>query len=165
MHREDAIIMNIHEKLELFSKSHKNEMLIKIYLLECCKKYEKYRSKGTLTKGLVIAKRFLRGYVKWKELHDIEWFLEGEAFGLEFYGMGETSYRPKLDKYQRLDLIKVRLSCCLSHRESIVYLTNLAYFIDSVFSYVGNSSNGIPPVKYAQFMCPNIFRKRFGKNA
>ncbi len=157
--------MNVHEKLVSLSKNRRNEILIKLYLLECCKKYEKFRSKGTLTRGLAIAKRFLRGYAKWNELHDVEWFLEGEAFGLEFYGMGETSYWPKLDKYQRLDLIKVRLSCSLSNRESVGYLTNLAYFIDYVFSYVGNSENRIPPEEYAQFMCPNIFRKYFGKHA
>jgi hypothetical protein len=163
MHREDAIIMNVYEELESLSKDCKNEILIKSYLLGCCKKYERFRSKGTLTKGVVIAKRFLKGYAKWKELHDIEWFLEGEAFGLEFYGMGETSYWPKLSKYDRADLINVRLSCCLTHRESVAYLTNLAYFIDSVIGYVGYSANGVPPKKYAKFMCPVLFKKHFRK--
>lgn len=114
-----------------------------------------------MAKSIVTGRRFLKGYAKWEELHDVEWCLEGEAFALEYYGRGETSYWPKLSKYDRIDLIKVRLSGSFTHRESVVYLKDLAYFLVSVIGYVGYSPNGIPPGKYAKFMCPVIFTKHF----
>jgi len=155
--------MSIYKKLERISDEQGKELLVKLYLLDCCEKCVSFRSSGKLKKNLVVARRFLKGYATNKEIHQAEWELEGEAFGAEYYSDSESEFLFRCDNAIKLDLVRVRLRFRLSNRESRSFLTKMAYFIDSVFSYVEYTPNGIPGREYEQFMCSNLFVRNFGR--
>jgi hypothetical protein len=156
--------MTIYEKLKLISEDEKKEKLVKYYLLACTEKYVGYRSKGTVSKAIHTAKKCMKGFERWEKLHDLEWLIEAEAFEVDHYIVGVTSYWPRLSAQTKSDLLKIRLRYNLCHRESLLYLRDLAYFIDSVFVYVAFSKNGIPNKQYEQYMCPKLFKHYFKKN-
>jgi hypothetical protein len=77
--------MKIINKLQEVSKVGNNHLLVKLYLLDCCKKLIRFRSSGCLSKNLKVGRGFLRGYKTKKQIHKAEWELEGEAFAVEYY--------------------------------------------------------------------------------
>ena len=107
----------------------------------------------------------MNGSEKWKKLYDLEWYLEAQAFEIDHYRERISSHWPRLSSHTRKDLIGIRLRYHLNYREASLFLMNLAYFVDSVFIYVGFPENGIPPEEFEEFMCPKLFYKYFGKNA
>ncbi|MDF1780155.1 MAG: hypothetical protein P1U67_02550 [Alcanivoracaceae bacterium] len=154
--------MNLFEELERISGQGGKELLIKRYLLDCIEKYVLFRSSGILEKNLRVARLFLKGYATEQQIHHAEWELEGEAFGAEYYSDIESSFSFRCNNEIRSDLVKVRLKLRLSNKESRSYLTDMAYFIDGVFSYVECTANGIPGRQYERFMCQALFTKYFG---
>ena len=155
--------MNIGEKLIKLNENNDKHYLIKLYLLMCCKKHAKYRSSGNLTKGLNVAKKYIKGHATWKQIHDYEWLLEGEAFGIGFYESGEFGIKFSIDQYMLNDLKKIRICERLSHKKAIQYLEDLAYFIDAVFCYCSNESNGLPNIDYSQFYNKELYNRYFNK--
>ncbi|MFC3151476.1 hypothetical protein ACFOEK_10600 [Litoribrevibacter euphylliae] len=154
--------MNVYQHLVNLSASRNNIISIKLYLLDCCAKYQGFRSSSKLSDGLIVAKKYLRNAAKRMDVHDVEWILEAEAFAAEFYSHKDFSIRYKNHENIRKDLARVRLTKRLGNVEARTYLTRMAYFIDSVFSYVEYTSNGIPNQEYEEFFCPVLFNKYFG---
>ena len=155
--------MNIGEKLIKLNENHDKHYLIKLYLLACCEKYAKYRTSGNLSKGLKVAKKYIKGHATWKQIHDCEWLLEGEAFGIEYYESGELHIGVPIDQYMLNDLKKVRVCERLSYKEAIQYLEDLAYFIDAVFCYCSHELNRVPSIKYNKFYNKKLFNRYFNK--
>lgn len=162
MHRNDACTMDIYTKLEKLNLDPSRQKYIKLYLLDCCEGFLKFRSSGKLEKNLDIARKFIEGSATNEEIHRAVWSMEAEAFGAECYSSKERYSVHKVDESIRKDLVKIRLSLRLANLESRKYLVDLAYFIDSVFSYVEHSSNiGLLKNK-SKFMCSKLFNKYFG---
>lgn len=153
--------MDIYEKITQLNQDITKIPRIKKYLLACCAKYAKYRSSGELIAGIEVASQFIVGRATWQQLHDYEWRLEGEAFGIEYYAAGINYFKFHPDKAMLNDLRKIRIQQRLGQKEALAYLEMLAYFIVYVFSYCYRASNDLPPKQYRQFLCPNLFKKYF----
>ena len=154
--------MKLYDELEKLHESGRFSKKIKSYLLECCNEYVKYRSSGVLKLGLVEAKKYINGQTSWKQFHKYEWILEGESFGVEFYRMGEITYRPNVDTKMLNDLRKIRLTRRLTQKAALEFLEDITYFIVYVFEYVGRKDTPLPPKKYDGFMCRDTFDRYFG---
>ncbi|MGF1767069.1 hypothetical protein L4D06_06750 [Enterovibrio makurazakiensis] len=154
--------MNIKLELEKVSKNPAKQKIVKHYLLDCCAKLVRFRSSGRLPKNLQIAKKFLSGFANQKEIHQAEWELEGEAFGVEYFSQEGIQFYFRARKDISADLVKVRISKGLSNNASRKYLEDMAYFIDHVFGHIECSSNWLFREECEQFMCPRIYSKYFG---
>lgn len=154
--------MNITSKLKKISENPNKEKLVKRYLLDCCEKLVRFRSSGCVSKNLSVARKFLDGYATQKQVHQAEWEIEAEAFGLQYYSQKDAHFYFKADRYIRLDLVKVRISKGLTNPESRKYLEEMAYFIDRVFCHVEYTSNWLFRDSCEQFMCPKLYSRYFG---
>ena len=153
--------MTIYNKVKNLSLDKSNETKLKYYLLDCCLKYKGYRSSGYLEKGVAAAKKYIKGYSTWKDLHKIEWYLEGEAFGIDFYKEDGIYGRYPIDKCMLSDLCKVRINKQLNQKEAVSYLQDLAYFITMVISFCIWGVKDLPDQKFERFLCPVLFKKHF----
>ncbi|WP_325892429.1 hypothetical protein [Grimontia sp. NTOU-MAR1] len=161
-HPVDSKTMNIKLELEKVSKNPAKQKIVKHYLLDCCAKLVRFRSSGRLPKNLQIAKKFLSGFANQKEIHQAEWELEGEAFGVEYFSQEGKQFYFRARKDISADLVKVRISKGLSNNASRKYLEDMAYFIDRVFSHIECSSNWLFREECEKFMCPKLYKKYFG---
>ncbi|MGO4893545.1 hypothetical protein [Flavobacterium sp. W21_SRS_FM6] len=153
--------MDILNRLEQLNADPFKQKQIKKYLLACCKKLVKYRSSGNLEKGIALAKKYNAGYISWKKFHDIEYILEGEAFRIEFYSNDPYFGQFRVDKNDLADLKKIRVSKALHSKKANKYLIDLAYFVDSVFSYCSHPGNSLPDIEHSKFLCPVLFKRYF----
>ena len=155
--------MEVYKKLELLNQNNAKKLQIAMYLLACSRKYIKYNSSGYLEQGIKVVKRFLKGHATWKQLHEYEYSLEAESFGVEYYRLGYIFYKIHPDKELKHDLMRVRLGEGLTHEEAKQYLELLLQFIVYVFEYSYRPIKSIKYFKrYEQFLCPVIFKKYFG---
>ncbi|KAF7783530.1 hypothetical protein PRUB_a3320 [Pseudoalteromonas rubra] len=97
-------------------------------------------------------------------MHQSGWEIEGNAFGTEYYFERGLRAYFKANKHVKSDLIKVRFSTGLNHKESSKHLIDLAYFIDAVFCHVQYSSCWFFKENSEKFMCPRLFERYFGKD-
>lgn len=156
--------MTIYEKLKVLSDNPSKEYKVKLYLLACCEKFVLYRSRGNLEIGIKLAKLYSRGYKKRNAINDILWVLEAEAFEVDHYIIGIAEW-PRLCIETRKDLVKIRCRYQMKNKESLIYLRDIAYFVDLALRCVIFTDNDIPDEKYNNFMCPILFNRRFGNNA
>jgi hypothetical protein len=162
MHPVDAKIMNINKALQNVAENSDKEKLIKLYLLDCCEKLVRFRSRGCLAKNLLIARRFVNGFANYKTINRASWQMEGDAFGTEFFSEAGVQVYFRVNKSISADLLKVRISKGLTNKESRRYLIEMAYFISRVFSHVEYPPNWLFGDKCEQFMCPRLYSKYFG---
>lgn len=153
--------MNKIKKLKKISENPSKEVLVKKYLLRCCVKLIRFRSDGTLAHNLQIAQRFLKGFATDKQMNRAEWNMEGQAFGAEHYSRKGIRFYFRADKEVRRALIKVRISKGLNNNDSRKYLTDMAYFIDSVFCHIAHANNWFFEDKDERFLCPRLFQRYF----
>lgn len=157
--------MNINKELQKISENPSKEKLVKRYLLDCCEKLIRFRSSGCLSKNLLTARKYLKGYANQKQIHQAEWELECEAFGVEYYSEKGVRVYFRVNEHISSDLVKVRISKGLTNKESRKHLEEMAYFIDRVFCHIEYTSNWLFSDECAQFMCPRLFSKYFSVGA
>ena len=133
--------MNIIQELEILRKKPKNEKLINLYFLDCCKKLIKFRSSGYLSKNLLIAQQFLNGNANQEQIHKAEWEMEAEAFEAEYYSDKNMLEFYRVDENIRNDLVFLKASMTIENKESEIYIIDMAYFINCVFSHIEYTSN------------------------
>jgi len=153
--------MDVLNKLEQLNAEPRKQKQIKSYLLACCQKLTKYRSSGNLEKGIALAKKYNAGYISWKKFHDIEYVLEGEAFCIDFYTNDPYLGQFRVEQNDIADLKRIRASKALSAKKANRYLIDIAYFIDSVFSYCSHVNNRLPKAEHSKFLCPLLFKRYF----
>jgi len=155
--------MEVYKKLELLNQNKSQKLQIAMYLLACSRRYIKYNSSGDLEQGIKVVKKFLKSHATWKQLHEYEYHLEGELFGVEHHRIGYMFHKVNPYKDLKNDLMRVRLGEGLTHEEAMQYLELLLQFIVYVFEYSHRQIKNIKYFKrYEQFLCPVIFKKYFG---
>jgi hypothetical protein len=164
MHQNHAINMNVIQKLSIINNNPNKKLLVKRYLLACCEKFVPYRSRGNLDNGIKLAKKYLQGHKKEREIRQVLWVIEAEAFEIDHYIVGVNRYWPKLRKETQLDLLKTRLRYHLTNQEALYFLRDVSYFVDYTLACVLFSDNDIPKEEDNRFMCPILFNRYFETN-
>jgi hypothetical protein len=154
--------MNISEELEKLSKGNVAFSEIQKYLIDCVSLQLKYRSKGKVEKAIEVSKQCLDGKEDWSKLHRLQWYIEAEAFEVDHFIENISN---ELPDETIADLEKVEIDLSVSRDKALLYVRDLAYFIDSVFSSVAFPENGIPHRQYNQFFNLGLFIKYFHKDA
>lgn len=124
------------------------------YLLACCWKIQHLIPQKSLRDGLLGAEKWLDGKISDEDLNDIDWFVEAEAFIID--------YAKSDDEIEEINVV-IKSIDELSHlpfSEARRLLLDAAYFVGSAVMY--QHMRGSPykgKFTNSQFLCPDLLRQ------
>lgn len=161
--------MNLLTQLQNIQTDKNKQHLVKRYLLQCCNKLARFRSPlfnavDSFRNNVNIANRYLKARATKQQMHQAHWETEAYAFAVEHYSATGMRVYFRVDKQVSLNLRQVRIAKGFTHKAARVYLQQMAYFIERVFSYIQDPVNSWFDKCAEAFLCPRLFQRMFSNN-
>jgi hypothetical protein len=138
--------------------------LIHRYLLACCRRIWQLLPDADSRRGIETAEQYLIGVTTCDELKDVNWYVEGVAFNID-YNCDPDSIEQWM---QRLRLIPGEEMAAMLHPPGValdvdarVLLERAAYFAHYATMYPNFRSKRGVPVEYVPFLSAELLREQF----
>jgi hypothetical protein len=133
------------------------------YYLACCRAIWRLLPQEDSRRGIEVAERYVDGLATGKELSEVDYFVEGAAFNID-YNCDPEEVKQMVDEVEAIP--REELQQFLHPPQTIILsrelLKRAAYFADFAVVYP-NLTPKDPDVRHVPFLSAKIFREIFGE--